>query len=90
MSFNITLITYGVSATAEQEELLKSVVDSVAFTKALQKPATNTGIWSVGGAVLLGVIIYNINSASKRRKARNSSTNSGTNSGADKGGNVQQ
>jgi hypothetical protein len=83
MNINITFLSYGKPATDEQRQILKGVVDSAVFTVTLPGPASNTGVWSVGGAALLGILAYNIYRVSKKRKARN---NSNTNGGASTGG----
>jgi hypothetical protein len=91
MNINIIFLTYGKPATEEQRQILKGVVDSAVFTETLSSPASNTGGWGVGGVVLLGIIIYNIYAASKRRKAgNNGNTNRGASTGGNTGGGAQQ
>jgi hypothetical protein len=90
MNINITFLSYGKPATDEQRQILKGVVDSAVFTVTLPGPASNTGVWSVGGAALLGILAYNIYRVSKRRKTGNNSNTNGGGSTGGTGGDAQQ
>lgn len=71
MGLDITLVTYGNPASAEQEAALKAVADSVVFAETLQKPAPRTWIWdAIGGAAALGVVAYFIFATTRRRAAK--------------------
>jgi hypothetical protein len=73
-TINITLHSYTGELTADQEQLIKDVVDSITFTEVKTKPgidlshAATTGlIGAVGGGIVAAIVVL-IN-RSKRKKA---------------------